>query len=110
MGMRIASKRQRAESLRASRRASPPRRGRDEAVRKSRAEIRPTKRRARLTAPRGSRRWKPVYRSLSSSACQTVAQASEGMRRSPRGLTAAEPTLGPSGRQLRLNCWAKKRR
>ena len=44
---------------------------------------------------------------LSSSESQRAEQASEGMRRSPRGLTAAEPTLGPSGRQLRLNCWAK---
>ena len=50
--------------------------------------------------------------SSSSSASQRSEQASDGMRRdgmrrSPRGLTAAEPTLGPSGRQLRLNCCAK---
>ena len=37
-------------------------------------------------------------------------EASEGMRQSPRGESEQEPTLGPSGRQLRLNCWAKKRR
>ena len=36
--------------------------------------------------------------------------ASLGIRRSPRGDTAAEPTFGPSGRQERLNCWLKKRR
>ena len=32
------------------------------------------------------------------------------MRQSPRGERVTEPTFGPSGRQLRLNCWAKKRR
>ena len=37
-------------------------------------------------------------------------QASLGMRRSPLGEMATEPTLGPSGRQERLNCWLKKRR
>ncbi len=36
--------------------------------------------------------------------------ASEGMRRSPRGESATEPTFGPSGMQERLNCWLKKRR
>ena len=36
--------------------------------------------------------------------------ASEGMRQSPLGERLTEPTLGPSGRQERLNCWAKKRR
>ena len=30
--------------------------------------------------------------------------------RAPRGERVTLPTLGPSGRQLRLNCWAKKRR
>ena len=35
--------------------------------------------------------------------------ASEGMRQSPRGERLAEPTLGPSGTQDRLNCWEKKR-
>ena len=34
---------------------------------------------------------------------------SEGIRQSPRGDKETVPTLGPSGRQLRLNCWAKKR-
>ena len=48
--------------------------------------------------------------SFSSSACHTAAWASEGIRQSPRGDTATLPTLGPSGRQLRLNCWLKNRR
>ena len=47
--------------------------------------------------------------SCSSSASQRVAQASLGIRQSPRGERVTLPTLGPSGRQLRLNCWAKKR-
>ena len=50
------------------------------------------------------------YCSCASSACHTAAQASLGMRQSPRGLSVTEPIFGPSGRQLRLNCWAKKRR
>ena len=45
-----------------------------------------------------------VYSSVSSSACHSAAEASLGIRQSPRGESAAEPTLGPSGRQLRLNC------
>ena len=49
------------------------------------------------------------YSSPSSSRCHSVQAASLGMRRSPRGLTATLPTLGPSGRQLRLNCCEKKR-
>lgn len=47
---------------------------------------------------------------LSTSSSHNAALASLGMRQSPRGLTLTDPTLGPSGRQLRLNCWAKKRR
>ena len=47
---------------------------------------------------------------LSISSSHNAALASLGMRQSPRGLTLTEPTLGPSGRQLRLNCWAKNRR
>ena len=39
-----------------------------------------------------------------------VLQASLGMRQSPRGERLMLPTLGPSGRQLRLNCCEKKRR
>ena len=38
-----------------------------------------------------------------------AAQASLGMRQSPRGESVTEPTFGPSGRQLRLNCWAFRR-
>ena len=48
--------------------------------------------------------------SASTSCSQAAAEASEGMRQSPRGERVTEPTLGPSGRQERLNCWAKKRR
>lgn len=50
-----------------------------------------------------------VY-SSSSSARKPLASASLGMRQSPRGDSATEPTFTPSGRQLRLNCWLKKRR
>ena len=39
-----------------------------------------------------------------------AAQASLGIRQSPRGLIEILPTLGPSGKQERLNCWLKKRR
>ena len=48
--------------------------------------------------------------SVSSSCCQTAAQASLGIRQSPLGESVTEPTFGPSGRQLRLNCCWKKRR
>ncbi|MPM33822.1 hypothetical protein SDC9_80403 [bioreactor metagenome] len=48
--------------------------------------------------------------SSSSWASHRAATASEGMRQSPRGDRVTEPTLGPSGRQERLNCWEKKRR
>ena len=47
---------------------------------------------------------------FSSSSIHREATASLGIRQSPRGLRATEPTLGPSGRQLRLNCWEKNRR
>ena len=50
------------------------------------------------------------YSSPSSSSSQRLATASLGIRQSPRGERATEPTLGPSGRQERLNCWEKKRR
>ena len=39
-----------------------------------------------------------------------VLQASLGIRQSPRGESDTLPTLGPSGRQERLNCCEKKRR
>ena len=42
--------------------------------------------------------------------CQCAPSASVGMRQSPRGESEQLPTLGPSGRQLRLNCCMKKRR
>lgn len=44
-----------------------------------------------------------------SSSIQIWTTASLGIRRSPREETAMEPTFGPSGRQLRLNCCEKKR-
>ena len=50
------------------------------------------------------------YSRPSSSSSQREATASDGIRQSPRGLRATEPTLGPSGRQERLNCWEKNRR
>ena len=53
---------------------------------------------------------KRVTYSVSSSVCHNVHWASLGIRQSPRGDMATVPTLGPSGRQLRLNCWLKKRR
>ena len=48
--------------------------------------------------------------SCSSWARHRVLQASLGILQSPRGERVTEPTFGPSGRQERLNCWAKKRR
>ena len=44
-----------------------------------------------------------IYNS-SNSFNQILALASEGIRKSPLGDTATLPTLGPSGRQERLNC------
>ena len=46
---------------------------------------------------------------FSHSSIHSLDEASLGMRQSPRGLRQQLPTLGPSGRQLRLNCCAKKR-
>ena len=76
-----------------------------------------------LLSPPDPLRWAPAgapetaagvlgfsYSSVSSSACQRFIFASDGIRQSPRGDRATEPTLGPSGTQLRLNCWEKKRR
>ena len=47
---------------------------------------------------------------FSNSSNHSRATASDGIRQSPRGDRLTEPTFGPSGRQDRLNCWAKKRR
>lgn len=47
--------------------------------------------------------------SSSTSRSHRAADASLGMRQSPRGDKLTVPTLGPSGRQERLNCWVKKR-
>ena len=47
---------------------------------------------------------------LSSSESQSELEASDGMRRSPRGDSETEPTFGPSGIAERLNCCEKKRR
>ena len=46
---------------------------------------------------------------FSTSSSQSRTQASLGMRQSPRGESVTDPTLGPSGKQERLNCCAKKR-
>ena len=48
--------------------------------------------------------------SASALASHSAAQASEGMRQSPRGDSVTVPTLGPSGRQERLNYCEKNRR
>lgn len=53
---------------------------------------------------------KPLPHIFSIVSSHILLQASLGMRRSPLGEMATEPTLGPSGRQERLNCWLKKRR
>lgn len=50
----------------------------------------------------------PYSRSISFS--HSLEQASLGIRQSPRGERVTLPTLGPSGRQERLNCWIKNRR
>ena len=50
------------------------------------------------------------YCRSSSSRSHRAAEASLGIRQSPRGERVTEPTLGPSGRQLRLNCCWKNRR
>ena len=44
------------------------------------------------------------YSRPSSSSIHRLFTASLGIRQSPRGLRATEPTLGPSARQERLNC------
>jgi hypothetical protein len=41
---------------------------------------------------------------------QGLSEASLGIRQSLRGERLTEPILGPSGMQLRLNCWEKNRR
>ncbi len=43
------------------------------------------------------------------SSSHSAADASLGMRQSPLGERVTEPTFGPSGRQLLLNCCVKKR-
>jgi hypothetical protein len=48
-------------------------------------------------------------RDCPSSEIQACTLASDGMRQSPRGESATEPTFGPSGMQERLNCCVKKR-
>lgn len=48
-------------------------------------------------------------KTLSTSRIQLSTMASVGIRQSPRGDRLTLPTLGPSGRQLRLNCWEKNR-
>ena len=52
----------------------------------------------------------PVYSNPASSFSHCVRCASLGIRQSPRGESATLPTLGPSGRQFRLNCWVKNLR
>ncbi len=59
---------------------------------------------------KGPRLYPPAFSSASTSRSHRAAEASLGIRQSPRGERATLPTRGPSGRQERLNCWAKKRR
>ena len=51
-----------------------------------------------------------TYQRFSASCSQSAAEASEGIRQSARGERETEPTLTPSGMQLRLNCCEKNRR
>ena len=48
--------------------------------------------------------------SCSTCSSQSRKLASLGILQSPRGLRQTEPTLTPSGIQLRLNCWVKNLR
>ena len=57
------------------------------------------------TKKRPCLRAQPFYTSKSSN--QSAADASDGIRQSPLGDSDTEPTLGPSGRQLLLNCCVK---
>ncbi len=50
-----------------------------------------------------------VRQSFSTSESHSAADASLGIRQSPRGDRDTEPIFGPSGIQERLNCCAKKR-
>jgi hypothetical protein len=45
----------------------------------------------------------------STSSSQILPAESAGIFQSPRGPSPTEPTFTPSGMQLRLNCWVKKR-
>ena len=63
-----------------------------------------------ITDLRGTGGLYESYSRVASSASHRAFTASEGSFKSPRGDTETAPTLGPSGRQERLNCWAKKRR
>ena len=51
-----------------------------------------------------------IHYSASASSSQTLPEASLGMIQAPRGPSPTEPTVTPSGTQLRLNCWVKNRR
>lgn len=55
------------------------------------------------------RRGEKTLYDYSASHCfsQRAETASDGIRQSPRGDSVTVPTFGPSGRQERLNCWAK---
>ena len=49
----------------------------------------------------------PMTDDLSAAIGFATALRENGIRQSPRGESATLPTLGPSGRQDLLNCWAK---
>ena len=61
----------------------------------------------------GSPFWKNrfgFFYNCSTCSIQSRELASLGILQSPRGLRQTEPTLTPSGIQLRLNCWVKNLR
>lgn len=67
------------------------------------------KKEVRSVPDRTSFFYAPAGRKASSTRVHSATLASEGMRQSPLGDRDTVPTLGPSGRQERLNCWVKKR-
>ncbi len=62
-----------------------------------------------LGSPVPQARWEIALSIASTSASHAAGTASDGIRQSPRGDRATEPTFGPSGMADRLNCWLKKR-
>ena len=59
-----------------------------------------------IAKPRGRLHF---YFSSANSSSHSFTEASLGILQSPLGDSVTDPTFGPSGRQLRLNCCEKKR-